>query len=293
MKLVELLARELKEWPEGVDGIWQDYDKELRFHGDLATSLTGIFLSAKCGDCIRAHGEKTPSIRVTRADWEAERARIAKPSEAKWVRHRGGKCPVEAGVLVDVRFRDGEIAPRCRAGSRVSDHKERCASAWTHYNSPFDITAYRICEPVQTAEPEPLTADEWAAVTQPDTFTISIRDQHPGNPLMWRDRIHAIDATVEALEEERASLVQRLTDEGLQLVGVVARPAEDMSDWRNWRAGDIVECIKDTQSRGIKIGGLYSLTYATSCGIGFLDEDQDHRDRGDIETFKFHSRPSD
>ena len=44
-------------------------------------------------------------------------------------------------------------------------------------------------------------------------------------PLQWRDRVTEIDRTVEALEEERASLVQKLADEGFALIGHTANSA--------------------------------------------------------------------
>jgi len=59
--------------------------------------------------------------------------------------------------------------------------------------------AYRVNESVDTASPE---------VTAP-----------VDGPLQWRDRVAEIDREVETLEEERASLIQRLADEGFSLIG--------------------------------------------------------------------------
>ena len=67
-------------------------------------------------------------------------------SKEGWIRHRGGNCPVEAGTLVDVRYRDGEIRYKRKA---LSDSD--CASEnWIHEedkNSDLakcDIMAYRL-----------------------------------------------------------------------------------------------------------------------------------------------------
>lgn len=71
MKLVEILARELKEWPEdcigfeqAIDGdICADRDATKKNYRHLAVSMT------LAEDWISSY--------VTRAQWEAERARIA------------------------------------------------------------------------------------------------------------------------------------------------------------------------------------------------------------------------
>ena len=100
MELVEILARELKEWPEGVNSIWQDYDRELRFRGPI-TSRTNIRTKDLCTDgCLRDIHEGTPVKQVTRADWQAAKDKlegktVKKPNANKdgWVRHRGGQVP--------------------------------------------------------------------------------------------------------------------------------------------------------------------------------------------------------
>src|SRR5690606_7700816 len=80
MKLVEILARELNEWPEGVDEIFQDYDRELRYIGWNASTLTGK-RPDDLADDHRRLGEDAPAG-VTREMWEAERAKLA--STAEW-----------------------------------------------------------------------------------------------------------------------------------------------------------------------------------------------------------------
>lgn len=71
MKLVEILARELKEWPAKIGELTQScFDTEVLINDDDGTGLLpSIFLSTR-HDEIGYPG-------VTRAQWEAERARIA------------------------------------------------------------------------------------------------------------------------------------------------------------------------------------------------------------------------
>jgi len=112
------------------------------------------------------------------------------------------------------------------------------------------------------------------------------------NPLAWRDRIQEIDIVVQVLEEERLSLVQSLEAEGFALTDAKREPAEDMTDWRNWKDGDLVECVKESK-------GCSALTVGRAYAIGTLgaalcvtDDEGDRVARGVREgCFKFISRP--
>ena len=80
MKLVEILARELTEWPEGTNFIFQDYDGEA--WGDagddsLYTSSNICEEHRKIGDDFPTSLKDKYCSLVTRAQWEAERARMA------------------------------------------------------------------------------------------------------------------------------------------------------------------------------------------------------------------------
>lgn len=72
MKLVEILARELKEWPENINELTQSrFDNEVYINDEDGTSLQpNVFLSDH-------HNEGKCYPAVTRDQWEAERARIA------------------------------------------------------------------------------------------------------------------------------------------------------------------------------------------------------------------------
>ena len=80
MKLVEILARELTEWPEGTNFIFQDYDGEV--WGDagddsLYTSSNICEEHRKIADDFPTSLKDKYCSLVTRAQWEAERARMA------------------------------------------------------------------------------------------------------------------------------------------------------------------------------------------------------------------------
>ena len=240
-KLVEILAVELKEWPEGFDDVGQADRGSLH--------LPGI------GDHVKHTSERYTqacdwmNAIVTREMWEAERAKLEgekvlracvekcepeskpKANAQGWVRNRGLKNPFDVCTLVDARLRSGEVV-----AGKFSENLH-----WIHTGNNFDVMAYRVNESVDSETPE---------VTAP-----------VDGPLQWRDRVTEIDRAVEALEEERASLIQKLADEGVKLIKREAVELPDMSDWRNWREGDIVRCVSHTRgwSEKAKIGEEYLL----------------------------------
>ena len=68
MKLVDILARELKYWPFGGHFAWQDYDKEVRFSPD---SKHDFHMSELAEDNVRPCHGLNPLSGVTRAEWQA------------------------------------------------------------------------------------------------------------------------------------------------------------------------------------------------------------------------------
>ena len=92
----------------------------------------------------------------------------------------------------------------------------------------------------------------------------------------------------------------RLAGEGLALVEAV-QPVEDMSDWRNWKAGDVLEYIGANDTKHYTSGVTYKI-----CRFEPGDEevspvfddnscDEDHYWMYDDDltvNFKWHSRPT-
>lgn len=156
---------------------------------------------------------------------------MSKPNKDGWIRHRGGKCPVDLGTLVDIRNRDGKIFERVKASNENN---------WVHHStlSLSDVMSYRLHKPEQAISDDAVI-DLCVACADEEMPAAKYFD----GPIQWRDRIREIDSTVESLEEERVSLVQKLEAEGFRLIDPVKAeveteavlPAEDMSDWRNWK----------------------------------------------------------
>lgn len=71
---------------------------------------------------------------------------MRKPTKAElgWKRHRGGKCPVEEGTVVQVRYRDGYLLVFEVVGLLLDD------ICWSHSKDidlqSCNIMAYRVLE---------------------------------------------------------------------------------------------------------------------------------------------------
>lgn len=226
-KLVEILAVELKEWADttvayvqdGGEGCtWPLVITDPVFKDAWGTeSGYGDFIDHSCNADMLVLEIATDykTAIVTRSQWEAERAKLSKPKANVhgWVRNRGRKNPFDVCTLVDARLRSGDVVT-----GKFSENLH-----WVHTGNNFDVMAYRVNESVEAAAPE---------VTAP-----------VDGPLQWRDRIAEIDRNVEALEEERASLIQKLADEGFKLIKREAVEMPDPKDQSTWLEGMEVEIV--------------------------------------------------
>lgn len=300
MKLVQLLAKELKEWPESAKYITQEdndgwvtlwyrakpkyrsgewvLDRDLDDSRDYAYILHGI---------DTAEDNKT-SI-VTQEQWQAEREKMNKP---KWIRHRGGKCPVPCGTKVETRHRDGNTySPHFHTQNSRSEVAMN--AVWKHQGDKLDIMAYRIIEQTKDQEIEEVkTIDTAKAPTIECAF--GDKDSDPKDldwrqlgtltsnleidateatkeidslvakwgqiesPLKWRDEIIELEAYEEEFRREREKLIRKIESEGFKLIDhmapVYGEHIIDMSDWRNWKRGDIVEVVENESSHSFDIG---------------------------------------
>ena len=285
MKLVQLLAKELKEWPDvdecsdpicfitqdasGVIFSWND-NGELKFvdgqwymQGTIPFDEVIFDGSETCSDCSSAI--------VREEQWQAEREKMNKP---KWIRHRGSWMPVGAATIVEVRLRCGDIQKH-----------EACEFLWRHKDcySAVNIMAYRVIEEAKDQEIEEVENIDTAKAHTIE-YAFGDKDSDPKDldwkqmgtltykleidateatqqidsvvakwgqiesPLKWRDAIIHCQAIIEDCEREIERNVNLLDAEGLMMQKDSKKaiqyyaPDVDMSDWRNWKEGDIVEC---------------------------------------------------
>lgn len=256
MKLVEILAKELTEWPSKAEFATQDKDGEVRFMGGCGIG-NDFYLSvlADYDDSTVLDGGMRYAGEVTEAQWQAERDR---QKGGEWKRHRGGDQPksVSDGEVVEVRLRSGDIQ-EAQADDFIWNHGDCDESA--------NITQYRVISQPQAEEvevkPELTYKLDWVEV---DDAKI---DQIDG-PLKWRDEIIELEAHEEDIQREIASLHKRLTDEGFQLVRQYPSaqdgyPAIDMTYWGNWKAGDVVECTESSCDNVYTVGNYYKVAEVT------------------------------
>ena len=243
MKLVQLLAKELKEWPvkEG------EYNKESDYCVQ-SDKTSQVFFCGSHGEIfLSERADETSGVRVTRSEWQAEREKMNKP---KWIRHRGGKCPVADDVKVLYRMRSGTITSRGEPSSILS---------WDHSKSGADIMAYRVIEETKDQEIEEVKKTNFGTITyklEIDTTEATQRIDslvakwgQIVSPLKWRDEIIELEAYEEEFRREREKLIRKLESEGFKLIDHA--PAKclldewEAMDYESFCVGDTVVCIHE------------------------------------------------
>lgn len=200
---------------------------------------------------------------------------MAKANKDGWIRHRGGKCPVEKGTLIDVRYRDGEIRVECEA---LDDD----CSDWSHTCSLGDILAYRICQPEQQKEAEVKEAAETLRARYLATF----------------EEKKALEVTITArqndiamIEKEQEELREKVRALGFDFYDA-PNVDEDMNDPKNWKAGDLVELTGSTNEGWKRLKGKICTAKIDKEGLMFIECPAEGPWYVDTNcTFKFHSRP--
>ena len=285
MKLVQLLAKELKEWPESVVVYFQWGNGEVfATSKGVPTEYSGSMWYVVGRDIEMAYDAPMYDKRIDLADdhdtaivskakWQAEREKMNKP---KWIRHRGGKCPVADDVKVLYRMRSGTITSRGEPSSILS---------WDHSKSGADIMAYRVIEETKDQEIEEVIPKHMAfGYASKEEMVAQIGEECPfsqvastaektnfgtitykleidateaakdidslvakwgqiESPLKWRDEIIELEAYEEEFRRERERLILKLESEGFKLIDhmapVYGEQIIDFSDWRNWQVGDV------------------------------------------------------
>lgn len=290
-KLVEILALEMEEWPEGVTHLTQSaVDREI-YNAQDGKDTDSLESLEPRFDAIKSHDERGKYPIVTRAQWQAERD---KQKGGEWKRHRGGKQPVADGVTVDVKFNDGT-----QRDGKLAEHWE-----WRKEDADPRITQYRIISQPQAEEVEMIHSQEslkraeinLMGITE-GTFTqgpISLDNEviYPAGPewhtdqidgpLAWRDTIIHCQAIIEDCEREIERNTLQLAAEGFLLIAPITDVrAVDMNDWRNWKDGDKIRMTADDWC-DLSKGEIYEIIDKGRDYITILD-DVDYRRKLDID----------
>ncbi len=263
MKLVELLAEKIKEWPEGAKNITQDHDgsvnpctdphNDIEFDGSRWSSTNGFHMDLDIIGKQDLSSDYKTAI-VTRPQWQAERDR---QKGGEWKRHRGGKCPIHGDQMVEVKLRDGDI----------QQAYARCF-AWPYdsCDTYANIMQYRIISQPQAEEVE-------VKDTNIGTISHKISVDQIAGPLAWRDTIIHCQAIIEDCEREIQRNVDLLDAEGLMMQTDSKKaiqhyaPDVDMNDWRNWEIGDHLKIFAEEEGHEFEICQTVKV-------IGFTRDDE-------------------
>lgn len=158
MKLIDILVEELPKrgrWPEGANFIAQDEGRATwSFINEPAKDEDDEWLDNSETNYHKLLGhlpeasDRTTAI-ITREQYEAALA----AKDEGWIEWGGGECPVEEGVLVDVKYRDGDEFPDALGVPALSGNGTGSAF-WERDGYNNDIISYRLHKPQQAEQPE-------------------------------------------------------------------------------------------------------------------------------------------
>lgn len=224
---------------------------------------------------------------------------IVEADDEGWIAWSGGKCPLPQLALVQIRTLSGNFSG-CTGEARQ----------WQWENN--DIIAYRPILPAEWGNQDMPT---WSNVTITDKFPDTV--SHNGETLKLvgvvgdgsvfdrlaaavtaSESIPALIAEINALlpegyevrEKAKVKSVMPNPDALYDFGQKAEQAAEDMSDWRKWKAGDLLECIVAPTSWWAR-GKIYRVQESER-GLCVLGDDGDERKlNGVFQLLKFHSRP--
>lgn len=233
MKLVDILARELTEWPvKKQNFVVQEGDGELYFYKakeDAYFSGLKSWCSANGAMYVdpsiymKLYHDWKESI-VSKSEWASARAAylasiqpardpeiaavVDKPANP-WRRNRGRKTPpVPVGTRVDVKYRDGDENYGVRAGfagDYECSHAWRVAYSWLLSGHSGDIMQWRYAEPQQVQEKQ-------IAQTIEQVIDNAEAAAKAFNPIALRDEYNRITDECEELSQQMGKLTDRIGD---------------------------------------------------------------------------------
>jgi hypothetical protein len=289
--LVSVLAKEMDVWPKEQEYFTCDPTGEIRASLDVMYDFypkAHVDESDRTAECAGL-GDDLP--RVTEAQWQAERDR---QNGGEWKRHRGGECPVPAGTKVSTRHRNGEVVDVHFHTATTGSGAATMNTIWKHNGDKHDIMAYKVISQTQAEEVE-------VKDTNIGTISYKISVDQIAGPLAWRDTIIHCQAIIEDCEREIERNTQQLADEGFLLIAPITdvradTPDTDPSDWRQWKAGDELECVFSTCGNIYTVGSVYTVKKTESEYAVVTDDTMSgngtcHISGEDIADIRFIRRP--
>lgn len=171
------------------------------------------------------------------------------PDADGWIAWKGGECPVDEGVVIDVKFRNGTVQTACAARCDKSPNHRYWTWIWSHSGHESDIIAYRLHKPEQAKstavgddETNLATKEEPEAMEYKPTIEQLAADYRNLLDFAQRKQQEADAAKADA-DAKLAELVAAGKALGLVLSAATTEPELVITGWRDLRPGDIVEFL--------------------------------------------------
>lgn len=271
MRLIEILATVLSEWPEGTEYAAQDSCDEWKGRvwftdnefsdcvngswdigdGNIENHINGLELSSDCNTSI-----------VTRSQWARKRVKQRQLiREGYRIISQPQAEEVEVNVFVG---KDVKIEYAYAQEGVEPEHLEWKTMGTAKIDSICDLGS-----------------------------TEAKTDQIDG-PIKWRDEVTELNAYIEKFTRERDELIERLASEGFALIApVVSVMSEfDCVDASDWRSGDIISCTLDYNGQFTK-GAEYIIERISKSTdrVNVVSDDKGVPNGWGSEYFKFIRRP--
>lgn len=133
---------------------YETYDKTWCANGDDGVFIVAMSVDGKIGGFHNTILSREEYFHLYPA-----------PDADGWIEWKGGECPVDHGVMIDVRYRDGVVSKCMPALEPVADYHDVMHQYWQNDGVDGDIIAYRLhkleqskpefCESVMLTIPEP------------------------------------------------------------------------------------------------------------------------------------------
>lgn len=235
-----------------------------------------------------------------------------------WIPHTGDERPLPEDAKCDIKCVDGKSSLQAHGADQWG---------WNKTNSFRDITHYRpiLAEKVQEPATDAARKERAAELSQIELAgkrmmlldRLKAAHEHAqtipdleaelrevlgsmGYDLVARSPFVEAEPAVET-PQANALCTPSVTDalvygtsvmkngKHVPLKDFYAEPAEDMSDWRNWCEGDLVECVNGSGWSDFTKGGIYAISASRKNMIEIAGNYIQERF---INDFRFHSRPA-
>ena len=223
-------------------------------------------------------------------DWaDGPKYKVVEADAEGWIKWEGRECPLPNDARCEVRFLRGE----------TSIERSALALYWQADGDYSDITHYRPILDKQEALEQPectWPCEKADCIKPPESIT---------KESSMTDILSRLDAAYEAasqIPDILAELRERLSKHGYDLVvrdpfANGAYSEQDVSDWRSWRKGDLIECILETKSftvgRTYEVKSVETADYEGGLPVLLFCDSGNAYWPSNIEThFRFHSRSS-